>query len=260
MSAGSTPTTTSTRRSTSQGPQCQEPGRRGQDQPLPHRHLGLRLHHRLPPRPRQGHEVRELGGPVEARDEGQALRARLRPEPYHHRRGHALGRRCGIWEKGQDKLKALKPSFKAFYTNDANSQQLLANGEAPVQVVLSMNATTWPPRACRSRWRSPRKARSSASTRGDHEGHEEGRAGLQVHQHRCSIPRCRPRSPSLKKGSPVVINAKLDPEVAKLPGVFTTADQWKHPGHHHRPQAARRENRRMAQVVHREHHQLTLPT
>ena len=30
----------------------------------------------------------------------------------------------------------------------------------------------------------------------------------------------------LKKGSPVVSNAKLDPEVAKLPGVFTTPEQW----------------------------------
>jgi putative spermidine/putrescine transport system substrate-binding protein len=29
-----------------------------------------------------------------------------------------------------------------------------------------------------------------------------------------------------KKGSPVVTNAKLDPELAKLPGVFTTAEQW----------------------------------
>ena len=28
-----------------------------------------------------------------------------------------------------------------------------------------------------------------------------------------------------KKGSPVVDNAKLDPAVAKLPGVFTTADR-----------------------------------
>src|SRR5271165_7102288 len=35
------------------------------------------------------------------------------------------------WEKGQAKLKG---SFKAFYTNDANSQQLIANGETPVQV------------------------------------------------------------------------------------------------------------------------------
>jgi putative spermidine/putrescine transport system substrate-binding protein len=44
------------------------------------------------------------------------------------------------WEKGEDKLKALKPNFKASYTNDANSQQLLASGETPLQIVLSMNA------------------------------------------------------------------------------------------------------------------------
>jgi putative spermidine/putrescine transport system substrate-binding protein len=31
----------------------------------------------------------------------------------------------------------------------------------------------------------------------------------------------------LKKGSPAVLNAKLDPEIARLPGVFTTAEQWK---------------------------------
>jgi putative spermidine/putrescine transport system substrate-binding protein len=31
---------------------------------------------------------------------------------------------------------------------------------------------------------------------------------------------------NLKKGSPVVTNAKLAPEVAKLPGVFTTPEQW----------------------------------
>src|SRR5262249_13594637 len=43
-------------------------------------------------------------------------------------------------ETVQDKLKQLNPSFKAYYTNDANSQQLIANGETPVQVILSMNA------------------------------------------------------------------------------------------------------------------------
>jgi putative spermidine/putrescine transport system substrate-binding protein len=31
----------------------------------------------------------------------------------------------------------------------------------------------------------------------------------------------------LKKGSPAVLNAKLDPEIAKLPGVFSTGAQWK---------------------------------
>src|SRR5439155_912171 len=47
---------------------------------------------------------------------------------------------ASTWEKGQAKLKELKPNFKAFYTNDANSQQLIANGETPVQVISSMNA------------------------------------------------------------------------------------------------------------------------
>jgi putative spermidine/putrescine transport system substrate-binding protein len=31
---------------------------------------------------------------------------------------------------------------------------------------------------------------------------------------------------TVKKGSPVVTNAKLDPDVAKLPGIFTTPEQW----------------------------------
>src|SRR5260370_28920154 len=29
-----------------------------------------------------------------------------------------------------------------------------------------------------------------------------------------------------KKGSPLVRDAKVDPAIAKLPGVFTTADHW----------------------------------
>ncbi|MET0867616.1 MAG: extracellular solute-binding protein, partial [Pseudorhodoplanes sp.] len=47
---------------------------------------------------------------------------------------------AATWQKGGDKLKALKPNFKAYYANDAASQQLMQNGEAPVQVMLSMNA------------------------------------------------------------------------------------------------------------------------
>ena len=30
----------------------------------------------------------------------------------------------------------------------------------------------------------------------------------------------------MKKGSPVIDNAKLKPEIAALPGVFTTSEQW----------------------------------
>jgi putative spermidine/putrescine transport system substrate-binding protein len=75
------------------------------------------------------------------------------------------------WDKGQEKLKQLKPSFKAYYTNDANSQQLIANGETPVQVILSMNAHYMAGQGVPIKLVIP------------NEGVKEGRSGLQVHQH-----------------------------------------------------------------------------
>ena len=35
------------------------------------------------------------------------------------------------WEKGQDKLKQLKPNFKAYYANDAQRQQLMPTAKHP---------------------------------------------------------------------------------------------------------------------------------
>lgn len=44
------------------------------------------------------------------------------------------------WQKGQERLKRLKPNIAAFYGTDARSQDLMKTGEAPVQVMLSSNA------------------------------------------------------------------------------------------------------------------------
>jgi putative spermidine/putrescine transport system substrate-binding protein len=44
------------------------------------------------------------------------------------------------WQKGQERLKRLKPNIAAFYSTDARSQDLMKTGEAPVQVMLSSNA------------------------------------------------------------------------------------------------------------------------
>ena len=44
------------------------------------------------------------------------------------------------WEKGQERLKRIKPNIAAFYATDARSQDLMKTGEAPVQVMLSINA------------------------------------------------------------------------------------------------------------------------
>jgi putative spermidine/putrescine transport system substrate-binding protein len=44
------------------------------------------------------------------------------------------------WEKGQERLRQLKPSIAAFFSTDAQSQDLMKTGQAPVQVMLSVNA------------------------------------------------------------------------------------------------------------------------
>ncbi|HKZ07510.1 MAG TPA: ABC transporter substrate-binding protein [Methylomirabilota bacterium] len=44
------------------------------------------------------------------------------------------------WQKGEAKLKQLKDSIAAFFSTDAQSQDLMKTGQAPVQVMLSVNA------------------------------------------------------------------------------------------------------------------------
>jgi putative spermidine/putrescine transport system substrate-binding protein len=44
------------------------------------------------------------------------------------------------WQTGLERLKRLRPNIAAFYSTDAQSQDLMKTGEAPVQVMLSINA------------------------------------------------------------------------------------------------------------------------
>jgi putative spermidine/putrescine transport system substrate-binding protein len=44
------------------------------------------------------------------------------------------------WVKGQERLRQLKPNIAAFFSTDAQSQDLMKTGQAPVQVMLSVNA------------------------------------------------------------------------------------------------------------------------
>src|SRR3954468_5174401 len=131
------------------------------------------------------------------------------------------------WEKGQDKLKALKPSFKAFFTNDANSQQLLARGETPVQVVLSMNAYYMIGQGVPITLAIPKEGSvlgidTVAIMKGSKKSELDYKFINALYD-----PEIQAQIAKLKKGSPAVLNAKLDPEIAKLPGVFSTAAQWK---------------------------------
>jgi putative spermidine/putrescine transport system substrate-binding protein len=130
------------------------------------------------------------------------------------------------WEVGRDKLKALKPNYKAFYTNDANSQQMFATGETPVQVVLSMNAYYIRDQGVPVELVIPKEgAVLGVDTMGIMKGTTKSDLAYKF-LNIALDPAVQAQIAELKKGSPVVNNAKLKPETAALPGVFTTPEQW----------------------------------
>lgn len=133
---------------------------------------------------------------------------------------------ASTWEKGQDKLKALKPNFKAFYTNDANSQQLIAAGETPVQVVLSMNAYYMIGQGVPIKVAMPKEgAVLGVDTMAIMKG--STRADLAYKFMNIALsPEVQAKIVAAKKASPVIDNAKVSAEDAALPGVFTSKQQW----------------------------------
>jgi len=133
---------------------------------------------------------------------------------------------AATWEKGQAKLKELKPNFKAFYTNDANSQQLIANGETPVQVILSMNAHYMAGEGVPIRLAIPKEgAVLGIDTVAIMKGSKKTDLAYKFINVALD-PQVQAEVAKFKKGSPMVTNAKVDREIAKLPGVFTTPEQW----------------------------------
>ncbi len=131
------------------------------------------------------------------------------------------------WQKGEAKLKALKPNFRAFYTDDANSQQLLASGETPVQDVLSMNAYYMIGQGVPLTVTIPKEGGvlgvdAVAIMAGSKKAELAYKFINMLYD-----PAVQADIAKQKKGSPVVLNAKLDPDLTKLPGVFTSAAQWK---------------------------------
>ena len=131
------------------------------------------------------------------------------------------------WQKGEAKLKELKPNFRAFYTDDANSQQLLASGETPVQDVLSMNAYYMIGQGVPITVDIPKEGGVLGV---DSVAIMSGSKKIDLAYKFINVlydPDVQAKIAQQKKGSPVVLNAKLDPELATLPGVFTSAAQWK---------------------------------
>lgn len=130
------------------------------------------------------------------------------------------------WEKGQDKLMALKPNLKAFYTNDANAQQLIATGETPIQVLLSMNAYHMVNQGVNIKVVIPKEgAVLGVDTMGIMKGTTKADLAHKFMDIALSAE-AQSKIVAMKKASPVVTNAKVSAEDAALPGVFTTEEQW----------------------------------
>ncbi|AHF77245.1 Bacterial extracellular solute-binding protein [Sodalis praecaptivus] len=130
------------------------------------------------------------------------------------------------WQQGQEKLKALIPNIKSFYTNDANSQQLISTGETPVQVMLSMNAYSMMAEGVDIKLAVPKEgAILGVDTVAINKG--SPRAELAYRFINIALkPEIQEQVAKIYRGSPTVNNAHIDPELAKLPGMLTTAAQW----------------------------------
>ena len=90
------------------------------------------------------------------------------------------------WQKGEAKLKQLKDSIAAFYSTDAQSQDLMKTGQAPVQVMLSVNAYHLQEQGIAVKVVQPTDYPGivGIDTLGGHGGHQEVGRRAPVHQPR----------------------------------------------------------------------------
>lgn len=136
------------------------------------------------------------------------------------------GKDLDHWQEADGKLLALRPNLKAFYTNDANSQQLLATGETPVQVLLSMNAYHMQSEGLDVKLAIPSEgAVLGIDTMGITKGSDQQELAYKF-INAALDPEIQARIAEIKKGSPVVTNVELPEELTSLPGIFTTPEQW----------------------------------
>ena len=89
------------------------------------------------------------------------------------------------WQKGQERLKGSSRSIVAFYSTDAQSQDLMKTGQAPVQVMLSVNAYHLQEQGIAVKLVQPTDypGRGGHRHHDRHGGDQEGGRGLPVHQH-----------------------------------------------------------------------------
>ncbi len=129
------------------------------------------------------------------------------------------------WKKGIPLLKQLKPNIKAFYQSDATSQEMMKTGETPVQVLLSINAYHQMSQGIPIKLVIPEEGGVvgvdaigiSTGTKMTDAAYEFVNTALdpKVQEKLCGLYKC----------SPMSAKAHVSEEMAKLPGIFTSAEQ-----------------------------------
>jgi len=136
------------------------------------------------------------------------------------------------WQKGEQKLKQLKPSIAAFYSTDAQSQDLMKTGQAPVQVMLSVNAYHLQEQGIAVKLVQPRDYPGivGIDTMAVMAGTKKADAALQFINLALSKEIQSELVKALRAG-PVNTGASVPQSLAGQPGIFVTPAQWKERGY-----------------------------
>lgn len=132
------------------------------------------------------------------------------------------------WQKGQERLKRLKPNIAAFFSTDAQSQDLMKTGEAPVQVMLSVNAFHLQEQGVPVKLVSPRDVGGivGIDTVGIMAGTRKAEAAHRFIDFALSREVQEQLVRAFKAG-PVNASAVVPANLRGQPGVFTTPQEWK---------------------------------
>lgn len=131
------------------------------------------------------------------------------------------------WSMGQKRLLELKPNIKAYYNSDATSQEKIGTGETPIQVLLSGNAYHMMSQGVKINMVVPKEgAIMGIDTIGINKGSKKQDLAYRFINIALD-PATQTLVANKQRMGPVSPQAKVDPAVAKLPGMFTTAQQWK---------------------------------
>jgi putative spermidine/putrescine transport system substrate-binding protein len=132
------------------------------------------------------------------------------------------------WQKGHERLKRLKPNIAAFYSTDARSQDLMKTGEAPVEVMLSINAFHLMEQGLKVKVVNPtdRPGIVGIDTMGIMAGTKKADAAHQFVNFALGKDIQEQLVAAFKAG-PTNLGAAVPAALKGQPGVFTSPQEWK---------------------------------